>query len=142
MTARFLIALASGLVFGIGLVISGMANPAKVQGFLDLGAIPAGGWDPSLALVMAGALIVTIPGFRLAKGRTTPLFDEKFHWPTLKNIDRKLVLGSAIFGLGWGIVGFCPGPALASLALDGFGVVLFVLAMLAGMALYRVRARS
>jgi uncharacterized protein len=142
MTLRLLASLAAGLVFGAGLVVSGMANPAKVQAFLDLGAIPTGGWDPSLAFVMAGALVIAIPGFRLARARARPLFDNKFQWPRAKDIDRKLILGSALFGLGWGLVGFCPGPALTALGLDGTGAVLFVLAMLAGMALHRLGARS
>jgi uncharacterized protein len=127
--------LAAGLLFGGGLVLSGMVDPVKVLAFLDLGAIPAGGWDPSLAFVMAGALIVATPAFVLIRRRSRPILAETFHLPETRGVDRRLMLGSALFGIGWGLVGFCPGPAIAALGLDGWKAPLFVLAMLAGMAL-------
>ena len=131
-----LIALLAGLLFGCGLVVSGMVNPAKVLGFLDLGAIPAGGWDPSLAFVMGGALLVAVPAFAVARRRQAPLCAETFRWPTKHEIDGRLLLGSALFGVGWGLVGFCPGPAFAALLLDGWKAPLFVAAMLAAMAVH------
>ena len=127
--------LLAGLLFGLGLVLSGMANPEKVLRFLDLAAIPSGGWDPSLAFVMGGALIVAAPAFALARRRSKPICAQSFHFPEKAAVDRRLLLGSALFGIGWGLVGFCPGPALAALGLDGWKAPLFVLAMLAGMAL-------
>jgi uncharacterized membrane protein YedE/YeeE len=130
-------AIAAGLLFGVGLAVSQMANPEKVLAFLDLGAIPAGGWDPSLAFVMAGALVVTFLGFRMARGRAKPLAAERFEWPTRRDIDAKLVAGSAIFGVGWGLVGYCPGPAVASLAWGRSETIVFVLAMVAGMVIWR-----
>lgn len=130
-------ALLSGLVFGIGLAISGMINPAKVLAFLDFGGIPAGAWDPSLAFVMAGALAVAAVGFRLARGRDRPLDGGSFAEPPRRDIDARLVAGAIIFGAGWGLVGFCPGPAIASLAFGAGKSFLFVVAMLAGMALHR-----
>ena len=131
-----IVAMIAGLLFGLGLVVSGMANPAKVLGFLDLAAIPSGGWDPSLAFVMGGALLAALPAFAWARRRAAPLYDKRFHWPTNTKIDRRLLAGSALFGLGWGLVGFCPGPAFAALLLDGWKVPLFVAAMLAGMLLH------
>ncbi|MCW5752861.1 MAG: YeeE/YedE family protein [Alphaproteobacteria bacterium] len=134
--ARILAALAAGLLFGAGLAISQMMNPAKVLGFLDIGAIPSGGWDPSLAFVMAGALALTLPLYALARRRTAPLFETRFAWPTRSDLDGKLLAGAAIFGAGWGLVGFCPGPALAALAQGGVAALVFFGAMLAGMALF------
>lgn len=131
---RLLVAAASGLLFGAGLAVSGMMNPAKVIGFLDF----AGDWDPTLALVMAGALAVTVPAFRLAAGLTHALSGEKIGLPTRRDIDGRLVGGATLFGLGWGLAGFCPGPALAALSTGLPGVFAFVLAMLAGMALYHL----
>lgn len=125
----------AGLLFGAGLVLSGMANPAKVLGFLDLGAIPSGGWDPSLAFVMAGALVVALPAFALARRRDKPLLAETFHLPEPSRIDRPLIFGSLLFGIGWGLAGFCPGPAFAALFLDGWKAPVFILAMLAGMVI-------
>jgi uncharacterized membrane protein YedE/YeeE len=133
-----LIAALAGLLFGVGLVVSGMANPAKVLGFLDIGAIPTGGWDPSLAFVMLGALLVATPAFAWAKRRQTPFCAEIFHWPQKTALDRRLLAGSAIFGIGWGLVGFCPGPAFAAFLLDGVAAPLFVLALLGGMLLHWV----
>lgn len=138
---RLFSALLAGLMFGAGLVLSGMSNPAKVLAFLDLGAIAQGGWDPSLAFVMAGALLVTVPGFALLRRRTKPALADSFQWPTARTIDRPLVLGAVCFGIGWGIAGICPGPALALLALDGASAVIFFAALLAGMALHHLGRR-
>jgi uncharacterized membrane protein YedE/YeeE len=135
---RIIAALLCGLVFGAGLLISGMVQPAKVLGFLDI----FGAWDPSLAVVMAAALAVSIPGFRLANGRSRPLFDSQSFWPTKSQIDRPLVIGAALFGVGWGLVGLCPGPALESLATLSPGVLVFVAAMAGGMILQNIWQRS
>ena len=118
-----------GLLFGLGLVISGMANPAKIINFLDL----AGTWDPSLAFVMGGAVIVTFIGYRLVWTRGQPLLSAKFHLPTRTDIDARLIGGPALFGVGWGLSGFCPGPALTALGLGASGTLAFVPAMFAGM---------
>jgi uncharacterized membrane protein YedE/YeeE len=123
----------AALIFGIGLVISGMANPAKVLNFLDV----AGSWDPSLAFVMGGALAVTMIGYRLVLARPKPIFAPDFQLPTRRKIDARLLLGAAIFGVGWGLAGFCPGPALTSLGLGAPGTLAFVPAMLVGMAAAR-----
>lgn len=127
-------ALFVGLLFGVGLIVAGMTDPAKVQGFLDL----AGAWDPSLALVMAGAIAVAWLAFRLAARRPAALLGGPMRLPTSRDVDRRLVLGSLAFGAGWGLAGFCPGPALASLATGGVKPVLFVSAMLAGMGLFEL----
>lgn len=119
-----------GLVFGAGLLISGMTQPAKVLGFLDV----LGRWDPTLAFVMAGALAVSALGFALARRRAAPLFAAHYLWPTRTDIDRPLLVGSLLFGIGWGLVGLCPGPALENLAGLSPKVIAFVLAMIAGMA--------
>src|ERR1700674_681131 len=129
---RMIASLVCGLVFGAGLLISGMVQPTKVLGFLDI----FGAWDPSLAVVMAAALAVSTPGFMLANGRTRPLLATKSFWPTRRDIDRPLVVGSALFGLGWGLVGLCPGPALESLATLSPGLIVFLAAMAGGMALH------
>ncbi len=134
MMARLAITLAAGLVFGLGLVISGMSNPAKVIGFLNV----AGPWDPTLLLVMGGALAVTIPGFRLLRKRPRPLFSERFEIPSRKDLDARLIAGAALFGLGWGIGGFCPGPAITALATARLDVVLFVAAMIAGAVAHKL----
>jgi uncharacterized protein len=133
---RSLAALGAGIVFGFGLAVSHMIVPAKVLGFLDL----AGDWDPSLAMVMAGAVLVSFAGYRLVRRRAAPLFEAKFHLPTRTDIDANLVGGAALFGIGWGLVGLCPGPALAALAVADLKVIGFVAAMLAGMALDRALA--
>ena len=125
-------AFVAGLVFGIGLIVSGMTDPAKVIGFLDL----AGRWDPSLAFVMVGAIIVGMIGYAVARKRTTAFLGGALHVPTARQIDRRLVLGALVFGAGWGLAGFCPGPALVSLGAGQDKAVVFVVAMLAGMALY------
>src|SRR5512132_1098370 len=127
-------ALLCGFIFGAGLVISGMTDTTKVLGFLDVLAIPHGGWDPTLAIVMAAALAVSVPGFWLAKRRTRPVLAHAAAWPTKTAIDRPLVAGAALFGAGWGLAGLCPGPAIANLATLSPLVLLFVAAMIAGMA--------
>ena len=124
--------LIAGLLFGVGLIVSGMADPAKVLGFLDL----AGAWDPSLALVMAGAIAVGAVAFRLARKRATSLLGLKMNLPGARQVDRRLVGGSLLFGIGWGIAGFCPGPALVALGMGQAKAAVFVLAMLAGMLLF------
>ena len=133
-----LINLAAGLIFGLGLVISGMANPAKVLNFLDV----AGHWDPSLAFVMLGAIAVTATGYRFVLRRSKPLLDDSFHLPGRNTIDRPLVIGSAIFGLGWGLFGFCPGPAITSLGLAATGTLVFVPTMLIGIAVAGLVGKS
>ena len=120
--------LLSGFIFGLGLTISSMTNPAKVIGFLDI----TGNWDPSLMFVMIGAIVVSAPIFYLLRNKTKPLFDLNFEIPTKKNIDKKLILGASIFGIGWGIVGFCPGPAISSLFLLYPLSILFVISMIVG----------
>ena len=127
-----------GLVFGAGLLISGMVQPTKVLGFLDL----FGAWDPSLAVVMAAALAVSVPGFMLVKGRSQPLLAVRSLWPAREDIDRPLIVGSALFGIGWGLVGLCPGPALESLATLSPDVLVFVAAMAAGMVVRDLWQRS
>jgi uncharacterized membrane protein YedE/YeeE len=117
-----------GVIFGTGIVVSGMANPAKVINFFDV----AGTWDPSLIFVMGGALVVTAIGYRLVFGRTRPIFEGKFMVPTARNLDARLIGGSAVFGVGWGIAGFCPGGALPALGTGRIDVAAFVAAMLAG----------
>lgn len=130
---RIFMALIAGLVFGIGLIVSGMSNPAKVLGFLDL----AGNWDPSLALVMAGAILISFIPFQLASRTPRALLGEPMRLPTARDIDRRLVLGSLIFGVGWGLAGYCPGPALVSLALGGYKPLVFVGSMVGGMVLFQ-----
>ncbi len=124
----------SGLVFGIGLIVAGMANPAKVKGFLDL----AGNWDPSLALVMAGAIGVGLIAFRVAHNRMETMLGVELKLPRNVHIDRRLVLGSVLFGIGWGIGGFCPGPGIVAVGAGEPKAVLFVGAMIAGMLLFEL----
>jgi uncharacterized membrane protein YedE/YeeE len=126
---HFLSTLFAGLFFGTGLILSGMANPTKVQNFLDI----FGTWDPSLAFVMGGAILVTAPGFWWAQKRTTPFFHDMFHLPTRKDVDARLIIGAAVFGIGWGLGGLCPGPAVTSLLFATPGVLIFIPAMLVGM---------
>jgi uncharacterized membrane protein YedE/YeeE len=123
-----------GLIFGLGLVVSGMSDPAKVLNFLDL----AGTWDPSLAFVMGGAVIVTFIGYRIVLQRKAPIFDTKFHVPTRTDVDARLIVGPALFGIGWGLGGFCPGPALTAIGLGAPGTLMFVPAMLVGMWVARL----
>ena len=125
-------ALASGILFGLGLALAQMTDPQKVKDFLDIAAIPAGGWDPSLAFVMGGGVIVTFFALRLAGRRPAPLAAPVYSLPTRTRIDLPLVGGSVIFGVGWGIAGFCPGPAFANLALVPESALYFLAAMIAG----------
>lgn len=131
---RTLSALVIGLIFGLGISISGMANPAKVLNFFDI----FGTWDPSLAFVMAGALAVNIPGYRLAFRRPAPVIEPRFQIPDKRVIDRRLVLGSATFGIGWGIAGFCPGGALPVISTLEPGVLVFIAALIVGMLVARM----
>ena len=131
---RNLVTVFTGLIFGIGLIMSGMTNPAKVQNFLDL----FGSWDPSLALVMGGAILITMPGFWLVQKRQTPFFEDAFLIPQKTNLDFYLLTGSAIFGIGWGLGGFCPGPVVVSISNGSVGTILFVITMLIGMVLAKL----
>jgi uncharacterized membrane protein YedE/YeeE len=133
---KLLTAFLSGLLFGVGLIVSGMTNPAKVQGFLDL----AGTWDPSLAFVMAGAILVALVAFRIAGRRERSLLGEAMRLPAARHVDRRLVVGGIAFGVGWGLAGYCPGPALASVAGGGKPLV-FTLSLVAGMALFELFER-
>lgn len=133
-----LASLAVGLVFGLGLVVSGLANPAKVLGFLDL----AGGWDPSLALVIVGAIAVGMIGFAAASRRERSWLGLPMRFPSSRVVDRRLVVGSLLFGIGWGLAGFCPGPALVALGAGYWQAAVFVAAMLAGMSVHELAERS
>jgi uncharacterized membrane protein YedE/YeeE len=128
---------AIGLMFGLGLLISGMSDPAKVLNFLDLAGIGSGTWDPSLAFVMAGAIAVTFAGFKWVMRQPRPLLGERFHLPAQQELDLRIVSGPAIFGVGWGLAGFCPGPALTALGFGSPQAAIFVVAMMAGMLLAR-----
>jgi uncharacterized protein len=127
----------TGLIFGLGLIVAGMANPAKVMGFLDL----AGAWDPSLAFVIAGAVAVASLGFAFAKRRTHALLGDAMQLPTNRTIDTRLIAGSVLFGIGWGIAGICPGPALVLLGAGSVKGLIFFVAMLAGMGLFALLER-
>lgn len=135
---QLLMAWFAGLVFGLGLIVSGMTDPSKVTGFLDL----AGAWDPSLALVMGGAIGVGLVAFRFVRTRSQALLGGPMQLPSARQIDRRLVLGGLTFGVGWGLAGFCPGPALASLATGGSKPLIFTAAMLAGMVIFEVLERG
>jgi uncharacterized protein len=132
MNKQLISAFVTGLVFGLGLLVSGMANPDKVLSFLDV----AGAWDPSLALVMGGAIAVGLIAFGFIKGRSQSLLGEPLRLPSKMQLDRPLVLGSLGFGVGWGLAGFCPGPALVALGAGEIKALVFVAAMLAGMGLF------
>jgi uncharacterized protein len=134
---NILSAFAAGLVFGVGLILSGMTDPGKVIGFLDV----AGLWDPSLAFVMAGALLVGFFAFRLAGRRATSFLGGAMQLPRTRDIDNRLVAGSALFGIGWGLAGFCPGPALVSFGSGQEKAAIFVAAMLGGMLIYTAADR-
>lgn len=135
---RLLTSLISGILFGIGMAISGMTNTKRVQGFLDF----FGAWDPTLAFVMGGGLLVTTIGYRLVLRKPAPLFAANFSLPTKTAIDKPLVLGAAIFGIGWGLVGYCPGPALAGLTYGYAPTLTFVPAMIAGLLIaHRITAK-
>ena len=127
----------AGVIFGLGLIVSGMVDPAKVLGFLDL----AGAWDPSLAFVMAGAISVAAVAFAVARKRTVSFLGGAMNLPKTRRIDRRLVAGSLMFGIGWGVAGFCPGPGLVALGMGEIKALVFVVAMLAGMGLYEVLER-
>lgn len=131
-TLRIPAALAAGLLFGLGLAISGLLNPAKVKAFLDI----TGAWDPSLVFVLGAGVVVAFIGYRLAFAIDRPLLDDQLHLPARTRIDQPLIIGSAIFGVGWGLVGFCPGPAIASLSLGVAPAVIFVVAMFVGMVVH------
>ena len=133
---RILSTLFAGLLFGTGLILSGMANPTKVQNFLDV----FGTWDPSLAFVMGGAILVTAPGFWFVQKRSTPFFHDTFHLSTRKDVDARLLTGAALFGVGWGLGGLCPGPVVTSLPFATTGVLVFVPTMLVGMSLAKFTA--
>ena len=134
---QIITALAAGLIFGLGLILSGMTDPSKVIGFLDL----AGRWDPSLAFVMGGAILVGVVAFQFAKRREKSLLGDVMRLPTARHVDRRLVLGSLAFGTGWGLAGYCPGPALVAVAQGGMQPLIFVAAMLGGMAFYEIQYR-
>ena len=128
----------AGLVFGLGLIVSGMANPAKVLGFLDL----TGPWDPSLAFVMAGAIAVGAVAFAVANMRTASLLGVTMQLPSGQRLDRRLMVGSALFGVGWGVAGFCPGPALVALGMGEGKALVFVIAMRVGMGVFELIERG
>lgn len=137
---RSFAALVSGAIFGFGLSLSGMLDPTRVIGFLDVGG---GNWDPTLAFVLGGAVTVATVGMALVRRMATPVLDDRFHLPPPGRIDRPLILGSTLFGLGWGMVGLCPGPAVASLSMGLAPTMLFVAAMLVGMVAHdRVRSTA
>lgn len=134
---KFISALCAGLLFGTGLIVSGMTNPAKIQNFLDI----FGQWDPSLAFVMGGAVAVTLPGYWILKRRSASLYSGDFRWPTKTTIDSKLIFGSVLFGIGWGVSGFCPGPAITSITTGAnytISAAFFVIPMLVGLALVKL----
>lgn len=134
---KIIMSFITGLIFGLGLILSGMTDPSKVIGFLDL----TGDWDPSLAFVMGGAVLVSTVAFRIAKRRSKALLGDAFRLPTARQIDARLILGGMTFGAGWGLAGYCPGPALASVAQGGSKPIIFVIAMLAGMAFFEMQGR-
>jgi uncharacterized protein len=129
-----------GLLFGTGLVVAGMSNPQKVLNFLDIAAIASGTWDPSLMFVMGGGALVTFIGYRLVLQRKQPIFDTVFHMPTSKTIDAPIIVGPAIFGIGWGLGGFCPGPAFTALGTGSVQAISLVVAMIIGMVAARLLA--
>ncbi len=133
---RLAIAAVAGVLFALGLLLAGMTQPTKVIGFLDI----TGDWDPSLAFVMMGAIGVHLIAYWLIRGRAAPLFDAKFHLPTRRDLDRRLIAGAAIFGVGWGLAGYCPGPAVVSVAAGGPTLAFFA-AMLVGIVAQRVLDR-
>ncbi len=130
--AYLAVAALSGALFGVGLYVSQMVDPLKVLRFLDFTAIPAGGWDPSLALVMGGALVVMFAAVQIGKRRERPAFDTSFHQPEFTRIDTPLVAGAAIFGIGWGMSGICPGPAISLIAFWPENLLIYLLALFAG----------
>ena len=135
---KILSALLAGVIFGIGITLSGMVDPNKVVNFLDV----TGNWDPSLMFVLGGAVLTTGIGYRFIFARGKPLFDEDFHLPTLLKIDSKLLFGSVLFGVGWGLIGYCPGPAVASIGFRPEEPLVVVVSMLAGILLFKVTSKS
>jgi len=131
---QIMTAFIAGLIFGLGLILSGMTNPAKITGFLDV----FGNWDPSLALVMIGALIVAATSFQLIKKNKRSFFGQPINLPAGTHIDHKLVIGSLIFGVGWGLAGYCPGPSLTSVLQGGYKPLVFVVSMIAGMGVFEI----
>ena len=131
---QVIVALVAGLIFGLGILISGMASPAKVLNFFDV----AGSWDPSLAFVMGGALVTTLTGYRLIFLRNAPIFSARFHLPTKNAVDAKLIAGAAIFGIGWGVTGFCPGGAIPALGTGRNEVMIFIVALTVGIIATRI----
>jgi uncharacterized membrane protein YedE/YeeE len=138
MSARAIIPALSGVIFGAGLALGGMTDPARVRGFLDL----FGDWDPTLAFVMGGAVLVMVVAWRIQPRLARPVFAEDFTLPDTRDLTPRLIGGSALFGVGWGIAGLCPGPGIAALAIEPLSATIFVVAMLAGMALVRFIDRS
>jgi uncharacterized membrane protein YedE/YeeE len=138
MSARAIIPALSGVIFGAGLALGGMTDPARVRGFLDL----FGDWDPTLAFVMGGAVLVMVVAWRIQPRLARPVFAESFTLPDTRDLTPRLIGGSALFGVGWGIAGLCPGPGIAALAIEPLSATIFVVAMLAGMALVRFIDRS
>ncbi|MFZ1545528.1 MAG: YeeE/YedE family protein [Candidatus Nitrotoga sp.] len=134
---QVLMAFITGLIFGLGLILSGMTDPAKVVGFLDI----AGAWDPSLVFVMGGAILIAAIAFYFARTRQKALLGDVMRLPTASQIDRRLVLGGLVFGAGWGLAGYCPGPALVSLANGGSKPLIFVVAMITGMVIFEIYDR-
>jgi len=139
-TWPIVIQFALGLIFGFGLLVSGMSNPAKVLNFLDLASIRTGTWDPSLAFVMMGAVATAFAGFRFVLRQPRPIFGDKFHLPPMTELDSRIIVGPAIFGVGWGLAGLCPGPAFVALGYGTSASILFVIAMFCGMAIARALA--
>ena len=135
---RILAALIAGIVFGLGLVISQMTNPEKVLAFLDI----FGNWDPSLSFVMGGAVITTTLGYHIVLKRPKPIADSEFHLPQKTTLDRRLIIGAVLFGIGWGLVGLCPGPAIAALSFGGMPILVFFAAMAAGMVVFEGFSRT
>ena len=135
---KYISVLVTGLVFGLGLAVSGMTHASKVLGFLDV----TGNWDPSLLLVLAGAVAVTVVAFRFILHRRAPVLEDKFKLPTARRVDARLVVGAAIFGIGWGISGYCPGPGIALLAAPGWETWVFIPAVLLGAFLHRASTSS
>jgi len=135
---NIIVSLVVGLLFGAGLTMSQMLNPAKVLGFLDI----AGNWDPTLAFVMGGALVTAAPGFWVARKWKSPVLTGRFYLPSRTDIDFSLITGAILFGIGWGLVGFCPGPAIGALGFGDLPVVIFVVSMLGGMLFHRIALRG
>ena len=127
----------AGAIFALGLVVAGMTDPARVTAFLDFGSA----WDPTLAFVMVGAILVHAPIARMMRLRYSPIFDDRFHWPVRTKIDRRLVLGAALFGVGWGLSGYCPGPALVGVIAGAPATAIFVTTMLCGIVIGRLVSR-